>query len=134
MKDIYDLYDNEFIKYTENECYLFIYDHLDINYLAKLLNRDSLSFLYQNGEIIDYVNVFNKIFCQNGKNNIRASIYKKYTSCVEDHLYVDGVVVKITKNELEILKTYYTNYELSRDVINIISTEILLETIASFNF
>ena len=48
IKDIYHLYDNEFIKYNEDECYLFIYDHLHINYLAKLLNRDPDSFLYQN--------------------------------------------------------------------------------------
>ncbi len=132
MKDIYDLYDNEFIKYSDNECYLFIYDHLDINYLAKLLNRDSISFLYQSGEILQYKIIFNKIFCQNGKYNIRASIYKKLYSCIRGHFDVNGIIVKITKNELEILKIYYTNYELSSDLINIISTEILLEDYIDF--
>lgn len=127
MKDIYDLYDNEYIKYTEDECYLFIYDHLHINYLAKLLNRDYSSFLYQSGEILQHKIIFNKIFCQNGKYSIRASLIKELYSCIRGHYDVDGIIIKITKNELEILKSYYINYELIKDVALPSSTRILLQ-------
>jgi len=132
IKNIYNLYDNEYIKYTEDECYLFIYDHLHINYLAKLLNRDSLSFLYQSAKMPVHELIFNKIFSQNGKNIVRASITEGYLLYDDTYPSVYGIVIKITKNELEILKTYYTNYELSSDLINIISTEILLEDYIDF--
>ncbi len=127
IKNIYNLYDNEYIKYTEDECYLFIYDHLHINYLAKLLNRDSLSFLYQSAKMPVHELIFNKIFSQNGKNIVRASITEGYLLCDDTYPDVDGIVIKITKNELEILKLYYDNYELSTCIAFPKSTEILLE-------
>ena len=132
IKDIYDLYDNEYIKYTEDECYIFIYDHLHINYLAKLLNRDSSSFLYQNARMPANELIFNKIFCQNGKHSIRASITEGYLLYDDSYPDVDGIVIKITKNELETLKSYYNNYKLSKCIALPESTEILLEDYIDF--
>ncbi len=127
IKDIYDLYDNEFIKYTEDQCYLFIYDHLHLNFLAKLLNRDLITFLYQSAKMPAYELIFNKIFCQNGKNSVRASITEGYLLYDDTYPSVYGIVIKITKNELEILKIYYINYELLTCLISPTSTRILFE-------
>lgn len=101
--------------YTENECYFFTYDHVNIDFLSLLFNRTCESIIYQNGRLSGYA----RIFC----NENICSIYESYDS------FIYGIIVKITFDELEILKSYYKNYTLDNSLIYCTSSKIAYEKI-----
>lgn len=44
--------------YTENDCYFFTYDHVNIDFLSILFNRTRESIIYQNGRLVDMLVFF----------------------------------------------------------------------------
>jgi hypothetical protein len=104
--------------YTENDCYFFTYDHVNIDFLSILFNRTRESIIYQNGRITDYA----RIFC----NENICSIHQSYDS------YVNGIIVKISMDELEILKSYYKNYTLRNTIVHCTSSRIAYEKVISY--
>ncbi len=121
--DIKTLYDNEYFKCNENKTYLFIYDNLNIDLLSQLFNREKESIIYQNGILTDFV----RIFCKNKNNQIIASIHKYHRK--HEKPLVNGIIVKITNNELEILKSYYQNYTLYTCLMTCTSSKICYDKI-----
>ncbi len=108
--------------YSDNECYFFSYDHLNIDFLSKLFNRERESIVYQNGKLYGY----KRIFCKN-EDKIIASIHENYNS------YVYGIIVKISCDELEILKSYYKNYTLYNSLVGCTSSKIVYEKNIKFD-
>ncbi len=112
-----------FEKNTENDCYFFSYANLNIDLLSIILNRERNSFIYQNGKLDGYA----RIFCEDENNNIIASVYEEYNS----NTY--GIVVKITKDELEILKSHHKNYTCKKMYISYTSSNAGYEKIIKDN-
>ncbi len=104
--------------YTENECYFFTYDHVNIDFLSILFNRTRESIIYQNGKLSGYA----RIFC----NENICSIHESYDSCVY------GIIVKISMDELEILKSYYKNYILHKTLVPCTSSKVAYEKVIHY--
>jgi hypothetical protein len=95
---------NSFFSLELNECYISIYDHLNITLLSNIIQRDIESIEYKNIVMRNCV----RIFCDNYDNTSVATLYDAPS------LSVYGIIVKITKDELNILKSYYKNYYLQK--------------------
>ncbi len=96
---------NSFFSLESNECYLSIYDHLNITSLSNIIQRNIESIQYKNILMRNCV----RVFCDNYDKTSVATLYNVPS------LSVYGIVVKITYDELNILKKYYTNYYLKKE-------------------
>ncbi len=106
--------ENSFFILQDNECYFFSYANLNIDLLSIILNRERDSILYQNCILRNFV----RIFCVNKDNNSIASIHYDPDSSVY------GIVVKITYDELDLLKSYHKNYSLKNIRIEYTSSHV----------